>query len=296
MLSERLRAVASLVTPGQTLADIGTDHAYVPIRLVLDSLIPRAIAMDVNEGPLARAKENILRMGLADRIEARLSDGFEALEEGEVQCAVIAGMGGALTIRILSAFPRKVRKLDQLILQPQSELYEVRKYLAENGFRITAEDMVFEDGKYYPMMQVVPEETGVQIVPEETGMHTVPEETGMHILPEKAGMKTLPGKGNLQTVSARETGKILPEDGRNCREMQKEEKLPRRLSFLYGPCLLAQRHPVLKQYLKREERIRGQILMQLAKAGGERSGLRREQVEEELADIRLALAGFNTDK
>ena len=242
MLSERLRAVASLVTPGQTLADIGTDHAYVPIRLVLDSLIPRAIAMDVNEGPLARAKENILRMGLADRIEARLSDGFEALEEGEVQCAVIAGMGGALTIRILSAFPRKVRKLDQLILQPQSELYEVRKYLEENGFRITAEDMVFEDGKYYPMMQVV------------------------------------------------------PEDGRNCREMQKEEKLPRRLSFLYGPCLLAQRHPVLKQYLKREERIRGQILEQLSKAGGERSGLRREQVEEELADIRLALAGFYTDK
>ena len=251
MLSERLRAVASLVTPGQTLADIGTDHAYVPIRLVLDSLIPRAIAMDVNEGPLARAKENILRMGLADRIEARLSDGFEALEEGEVQCAVIAGMGGALTIRILSAFPRKVRKLDQLILQPQSELYEVRKYLEENGFRITAEDMVFEDGKYYPMMQVVPEEAGMQIV---------------------------------------------PEDGRNCREMQKEEKLPQRLSFLYGPCLLARRHPVLKQYLKREERIRGQILMQLAKAGGERSGLRREQVEEELADIRLALAGFNTDK
>ena len=278
MLSERLRAVASLVTPGQTLADNGTDHAYVPIRLVLDSLIPRAIAMDVNEGPLARAKENILRMGLADRIEARLSDGFEALEEGEVQCAVIAGMGGALTIRILNAFPRKVRKLDQLILQPQSELYEVRKYLAENGFRITAEDMVFEDGKYYPMMQVVPEEAGMQAVQEE------------------AGMQTLPEKENLQAVFVRKAGKILPEDGRNCREMQKEEKLPQRLSFLYGPCLLARRHPVLKQYLKREERIRGQILMQLAKAGGERSGLRREQVEEELADIRLALAGFNTDK
>src|SRR5699024_7353656 len=100
-LSKRLNAVASLVTDGYRLADIGTDHAYIPIFLVSTGKIPAAVAMDVNRGPLLRAEENIRTYGLEKRIATRISDGFAALEKNEADSAVIAGMGGLLTIRIL---------------------------------------------------------------------------------------------------------------------------------------------------------------------------------------------------
>ena len=100
-LSFRLQAVAELVTGGYRMADIGTDHAYVPICLVKAGRIPGAIAADVNKGPLLRAAEHIKANRLENQIETRLSDGFSALKPGEVQSAVLAGMGGGLMIRIL---------------------------------------------------------------------------------------------------------------------------------------------------------------------------------------------------
>ncbi|MCD7716274.1 MAG: class I SAM-dependent methyltransferase [Lachnospiraceae bacterium] len=171
-LSKRLLAVAGMVTPGSVLADIGTDHAYIPIYLVENRIIPHAVAMDVNRGPLARAGEHIREHGLEDAIETRLSDGLAGLHAGEAQSLVIAGMGGALTVRILregaqvlladtlEAFSDLHRAdampAPELILQPQSEVPLVRAHLEQNGFRIVREDMVFEDGKYYPMMKAVP--------------------------------------------------------------------------------------------------------------------------------------------
>ena len=101
VLSHRLRAVSDLVTQGNRLADIGTDHAFVPIFLVEEGRIPSAVAMDINAGPLERAREHILLHGLEDRIRTRLSDGLQALERGEADTILIAGMGGALTVRIL---------------------------------------------------------------------------------------------------------------------------------------------------------------------------------------------------
>ena len=93
-LSKRMKAVASMVTPGNILADIGTDHGYVPIALVQRERIPKAIAMDINKGPLQRAKDNIVLYHMEEYIETRLSDGVEALLEGEVDTILIAGMGG----------------------------------------------------------------------------------------------------------------------------------------------------------------------------------------------------------
>ena len=119
-LSKRLEAVAAFVTAGYTLADIGTDHAYIPIELVRTGHIPQAIAMDVNRGPLERAEENIREHGLSGRISTRLSDGFSAMEPGEADSAVIAGMGGGLTIRILKDGECVVNTLKECILQPQS--------------------------------------------------------------------------------------------------------------------------------------------------------------------------------
>ncbi len=156
ILSKRLEAVASMVTEGHRLADIGTDHAFVPIWLVEKGSIPSAIAMDVNKGPLERAQEHICAYGLEDRIETRLSDGLERLGQDEADTVLIAGMGGALTVRILERRPDLACEIRELILQPQSEIALVRRYLERTGWKITDEKMILEDGKYYQMMRCVP--------------------------------------------------------------------------------------------------------------------------------------------
>lgn len=158
-LSKRLRAVAELTAGGKRsttvcAADIGTDHGYIPISLIKEKEFGHVIAMDVNRGPLERARCNIALEGLEGYIETRLSDGLKELADGEVQCVVIAGMGGALCIKILEEGKKVVEGLQYFVLQPQSEIWKVRAYLQENKYRIVEEDMVLEDGKYYPMMRV----------------------------------------------------------------------------------------------------------------------------------------------
>ena len=164
-----MKAVASMVTPGNVLADIGTDHGYVPISLVQRKKIKKAIAMDVNNGPLQRAKEHIAECQLEEYIETRLSDGVQKLGVGEVDSILIAGMGGELVMHIISDGMEVCRNAKELILQPQSELGKVRKFLRENNFEIIDEDMIIEEGKYYPMMKVVPvEEIALwEVLPEE---------------------------------------------------------------------------------------------------------------------------------
>ena len=152
-LSERLTKIASMVTAGNCLADVGTDHGYVPIYLLENRKITRAIAMDINEGPLERARLHIAESGLGQKAETRLSDGMAALKPGEADTVVIAGMGGPLMIKILSDYPEVTGSLKELILQPQSEIAQVRKWLYEKGYEITEEHIVFEEGKYYPMFR-----------------------------------------------------------------------------------------------------------------------------------------------
>ncbi|MDO5424814.1 MAG: class I SAM-dependent methyltransferase [Eubacteriales bacterium] len=154
-LSIRMKNVSSLVTPGECLADIGTDHGYIPIELVREGRVKRALAMDINEGPLLRAEENIRRFGLEKQIETRLSDGAKALKRNEADRAVIAGMGGGLVIKILTEGAEVFETVQELILQPQSELSRVRKFLQGHAYRIDAENMVIDEGKYYPMMRAV---------------------------------------------------------------------------------------------------------------------------------------------
>lgn len=154
-LSKRLYAVAGLVTEGASVADIGTDHGYVPIYLVKNKIASKVIAMDINRGPLERAKMHIIGHGLKGQIETRLSDGLKSLEPGEVDAFIAAGMGGGLVIKILEDSKEVVDKLKFAVLQPQSEIAKVRKYLNQNGLVIIDEDMVEEDGKFYPMMKVV---------------------------------------------------------------------------------------------------------------------------------------------
>lgn len=153
-ISNRLMTAAALVTQGYTLADVGTDHGYIPIYLLQQKKIPAAIAMDINEGPLERAKEHIALYGLQAYIQTRLSDGVAALKPGEVEAVLIAGMGGGLVMHILKDGEKVCQSAKELILQPQSEIERVREFLREKGYTILAEDMVYEDGKFYPMMKV----------------------------------------------------------------------------------------------------------------------------------------------
>ena len=154
-LSKRLSSVASMVTAGYCLADVGTDHGYVPIYLYERQVVPKAIAMDINEGPLERARLHISESALSGVIETRLSDGLATLKPYEAESVVIAGMGGPLIIKILSAHPEVTASVKEFILQPQSEIAQVRRWLWDQGYEITEEHMVYEDGKYYPMFRAI---------------------------------------------------------------------------------------------------------------------------------------------
>ena len=153
-LSKRLKAIADLAGRGQCLADVGCDHGYLSIYLVEEGRFLRAVAMDVRTGPLQHAKEHIRQRHLEPYIETRLSDGLSALKKGEAQAVVLAGMGGVLMTRILAEGAFVLEPDTTLVLQPQSEVMEFRRYLAANGYAFLEEEMVKEDGKYYPMMRV----------------------------------------------------------------------------------------------------------------------------------------------
>lgn len=161
-LSKRLTTVASAVSYCDVMADIGTDHGFVPIYLVKKGVCQQALAMDVNKGPLARAEEHIRHAGLGDRIKTRLSNGLEKLVPGEVNSIVIAGMGGDLMAKILLAGSDVLHPVDgaapELILQPQSEWFKVRRCLHREGYCIIREDFLYEDGKYYLVIKAVPGE------------------------------------------------------------------------------------------------------------------------------------------
>lgn len=155
-LSARMRALTRLVTKGRIVCDIGCDHGFVSIYLVQKGISPKVFAMDVRSGPLSQAQNHIEQYGLTDQIETRLSDGLAKLAAGEAQCMICAGMGGPLMIKILEEGRVQAGAMKELILQPQSEIEEFRVYLRTKGYRIIEEDMIFEDGKYYPMMKVIP--------------------------------------------------------------------------------------------------------------------------------------------
>lgn len=154
-ISKRLMTVASMITDGNCVADIGTDHGYIPIYLVLERGFRRTIAMDVNDGPLLRANENIKKYNVSDYVETRLSDGLRALKENEAQTIVIAGMGGMLINRIITQDITVAKSADELILSPHSDVALVRTCLRDNGFMIADEEMVCDEGKYYFVLKAV---------------------------------------------------------------------------------------------------------------------------------------------
>lgn len=151
-LKKRLYTVSTLVPHGARVADIGTDHGFLPIYLTGMGISPYCIACDIKEKPLASAKENIAKIGFTN-IEARLGNGLEPILPNEVDCITIAGMGGEVISSILDAAPWVKDKKYTLILQPMTSADSLRGYLCENGFTISRELACEENHKVYTVMQ-----------------------------------------------------------------------------------------------------------------------------------------------
>lgn len=154
-LSKRLQRAAELVKPNEKILDIGSDHAYVPIYLLENNIIPEAIAGEVVQLPYENAKKQVHLHGLTDKISTRLGSGFDVLAEGEaVGTAVICGMGGALIADILAKGMRdqKISKETRLVLQPNNNQSLLRKVLMNHQFKIEEEVIVKENRKYYEII------------------------------------------------------------------------------------------------------------------------------------------------
>lgn len=148
-LTPRLSAVASLVKGGGIVADIGTDHAYLPVYLLQNGVVKGAVAADIGEMPLKNAAKSLESYGLADTVELRLSDGLAEFSPGDADEYIFAGMGGTLIARILSQTEWVKDANLHFIFQPQSRAEDLRKYLFENGFEIGGELAVREGRRVY---------------------------------------------------------------------------------------------------------------------------------------------------
>ncbi len=150
-ISKRLCTAAAYVRSGAVVADIGTDHAYLPIYLVLNDKVSRAYASDINEGPIQRANENIQKYGLEDKIITEVIPGLDGVEKIAPSDIVICGMGGELIVKILESSSYIRQNNVRIILQPMTQVDKVREYVS-NGFSTIAEDVVFEDEKIYQVL------------------------------------------------------------------------------------------------------------------------------------------------
>lgn len=157
-LSKRMQAVADMVSSGNRVCDVGCDHGYVSIYLYQRGIAPCVLAMDINKGPLSKAKEHVRKFKVEDYITLRLSNGLTAYHIGEADTLLCAGMGGRLLMDILRKEPEKTADFKELVLQPQSEIPLVRKFLREKGYVFLREDMILEEGKFYVVMKVRPSE------------------------------------------------------------------------------------------------------------------------------------------
>lgn len=151
-IGARLETIGKLVPINGTLADIGTDHAYLPVWLIQNKLIHHAIAADIAAGPCQAARATVNRYGLSLLVDIRQGSGFSILEPGEVGTVVLAGMGAATMVAILDAAPQVVRALNLLILQPMNGASLLRKWAQENGFYVHQEKLCRENDRFYVVM------------------------------------------------------------------------------------------------------------------------------------------------
>lgn len=154
IISRRLKLISDLVENVNSIVDVGTDHGYVVIDLINSGKLERAIASDINKGPVERAKKNILDYNLSDRIECRLGGGLKTVVPGEVEAAVIAGMGGNLIRDILLESKDVFKKLKYVIVQPVQNPEVLREYIYKSGWNLEDEWIIYDEEKYYEIFKI----------------------------------------------------------------------------------------------------------------------------------------------
>ncbi|MEM7154214.1 MAG: class I SAM-dependent methyltransferase [Myxococcota bacterium] len=160
-LGSRLRTVAALVPVGARLADVGTDHAQLLAWLRARGRIERGIGVDIAEGPLRQAEATLRAAGIDD-VQLRRGDGLTPLRPGEVDTVSIAGMGGARMMRLVDTASAVVSGLSRLVLQPNTEWTNVRRWIGERGFALDDERMVEDRGKFYVVLAVNPQASATE--------------------------------------------------------------------------------------------------------------------------------------
>ncbi|WP_251861882.1 class I SAM-dependent methyltransferase [Clostridium sp. Marseille-Q2269] len=153
-ISLRLKEIANMVDRCESIVDVGTDHAYIPIYLIKNNICKNAIAGDINKGPLFRAQNNIAFHNLQGKIQCRLGPGLTKIYPKEVNGAIIAGMGGHLIKDILEESKEVFKTLDFLVLQPVQNPEALRKHIYNNGYKILEESLVFEDNRFYEIIKI----------------------------------------------------------------------------------------------------------------------------------------------
>ncbi len=153
-LSKRLKRIAEHVDKCESVADIGTDHGYIPIYLVKEGICKKAIASDINKGPIEKAKVNVAFEGVSNKVKCLLGPGLNPLKVGEVNGVILFGMGGNLTRDILLVDMEKVKKYDFIILQPTQNPEVLREFLYKNDYEIIDEDLIKDEGRFYELFKV----------------------------------------------------------------------------------------------------------------------------------------------
>lgn len=213
ILTPRLKIIADSIRGFDTVVDIGSDHAYLPIYLLRSGMVKRAIATDVNKGPVEISKERLKSYGISERVSVRRGDGLSAIMPGEADVIVIAGMGGILIRDIMEKGAQIAKSARLLILQPMRDSDKVRKWLLENGFDIKDEELVKEQNKIYEVLWAAPAVDAV-------------EAEGLMLIGEKIIEKKHPLAAEYINKKIDELEKVIASlqgmDTENCRERAEE--------------------------------------------------------------------------
>lgn len=227
MLSKRLETVVKYIPHGYKLADIGSDHAYLPCHAVRKGIVPNAIAGEVVDGPYQSAKKQVILEGLEDKISVRLGDGLAVISAGEVDCITICGMGGALISNILEQGQAKLTGVKRLVLQPNIGARAVRQWLYHHDWMLVTEEIVEEDGKIYEVLVAEPGEPQTGYEHLASGLLL-----GPYLLKEKSAVFTKKWRGEI--ANWQRILKQLDKAGETPQNLLKRQEITEKLQMVKG--------------------------------------------------------------
>ena len=287
-LSKRLSAICDMVYPSEAVADIGTDHGYLPIWLVQNGISPYAIASDINIGPINIARANISAYGLDDKIQTFLSDGLKSIDLTDIDTLVIAGMGGELIVDILEHSSQKLESVSAIILSPHTKIEAVRKWVKSSEFISIKEDMVYEDGKYYLIIRL---ERKAPHLGEDDLCASKSSDDSKRLDDSKSLDDSKCFDDSKNAYDSKSTkDSILIKYESICIDNPKRvsenisHNISEKISDRYGNILIRNRHPVFLEFLKHRHDVLMKIKNQMLVHGVDE--VKQREIEEEIQIIR----------